>query len=81
MKHAVLGLLIAGTAAFSAQSSLLLSRADLETPLLIVWGLALLAVGQRVKTAGRQDATVVKTATGLGASPVRAGAQTAETAA
>jgi len=74
MKHAVLGLLIAGTAAFSTQSSLLVTRPDFETPLLIVWGLALLAVGQAVKAGGRQEVAVAKNAANLSASPVRAGA-------
>jgi hypothetical protein len=77
MKHAVLGLLLAGTAAFSAQGSALLSRPDLETPLLIVWGLALLAVGQRVKSAGRQDAVVAKTTASLSGTAVGAGAHAA----
>ena len=73
MKH-VLGILIAGTAAFSAQSSVLLTRADFETPLLIVWGLALLAFGQRVKAAGRQEAAPAKNTPSLAGTPVRAGA-------
>jgi len=73
MKH-VLGILIAGTAAFSAQSSLLVTRADFETPLLIVWGLALLAFGQRVKAAGRQEPTTAKSRASLPATAIRAGA-------
>lgn len=78
MKHAVLGLLVAGTAAFSAQGSPLLTGADLETPLLIVWGLALLAVGQRMRSSGRQEEAGAKgTTTPLAAAPVRADAQAA----
>ncbi len=77
MKYAVLGLLIAGTAAFSAQSSILLTRADLETPLLLVWGVALLAVGHRLKITARQDATVAPRAASVPPTPVRARAQAA----
>ena len=73
MKHAVLGFLLFGTAAFSAQSSIIVTRADFETPLLVVWGLALLAVGQRVKAAGRMP-IVSNEPPVLPATPVRAGA-------
>ena len=73
MKHAVLGFLLFGTAAFSAQSSIIVTRADLETPLLIVWGLALLAVSQRVKAAGRTPVASSERPA-LTATPVRVGA-------
>ena len=77
MKHAVLVSLVAGTAAFSAQGSMLLSGANLETPLLIIWGLALLAVGQRMRSAGQAETANAKAGPSLTAAPVRAGAQAA----
>ena len=73
MKHAVLGFLLFGTAAFSAQGSIIVTRADFETPLLIVWGLALLAVGQRVKAAGSTP-IASNASPALPATPVRASA-------
>lgn len=77
MKHAVLGFLLAGTAVVSAQGSVLLTRPDLETPLLVIWGLALLMVGQRVKSIGRQSAAGTERAATLTAAPVQAGVQAA----
>ena len=73
MKH-VLGILIAGTATFSAQSSVLVTRTDFEIPLLIVWGVALLAFGQRVKAAGRQEPATANRATCLPSGAIQAGA-------
>ena len=77
MKHVFLGALFAGTAAFSAQGSILAARIDLETPLLLVWGVALLALGHRLKSAARQGTTanaVVPPVAALPATVVRAGA-------
>ena len=73
MKHAVLGFLLFGTAVFSAQSSIIVTRSDFETPLLIVWGLALLAAGQLLKAATRTP-VASNEVPALPASPVRASA-------
>ena len=56
---------------------MLLTRPDLETPLLVIWGLALLAVGQRVKAIGRQHAAGAERPATLTAAPVQASVQTA----
>ena len=51
----VIGVVVAAVAGSSVESASMLSGLEFEPVLLFVWGLALLAAGQRIKVRSRQE--------------------------
>jgi len=72
----VIGVVVAAVAGSSVQMSSMIARLEFEPALLLVWGVSLLVVGQRIKARSRQEVRPLNRA-GLTPAPVQVRAHAA----
>ena len=72
----VIGVVVAAVAGSSVQMASMIARLEFEPALLLVWGVSLLVVGQRIKARSRQEVRPLNRA-GLTPAPVQVRAHAA----